>query len=68
VWIYDGANNVVDAGEQIARVQLQANNTIHIRLARPHYCQVSTFPKVKTSAAGQVDVTLHGAIASVIGP
>jgi len=65
VWLYDGANNVVDAGEQIAKVFLLANTTVYSDFTVGHYCAAGTYPKVKSSGAGQVDVTINGTIVTV---
>jgi len=65
VWIYDGANNAVDAGEQIAKAFLLANTTVYPDFTLGHYCAAGTWPKVKTSGAGQVDVTINGTIVTV---
>jgi hypothetical protein len=63
VSIYDGANNVVDAGEMIARATLAGGTTSVIDWTQsPHKCQLSSYPKVKTSGAGQIDVVLNGTI------
>lgn len=58
--IYDGANNAVAAGESIAKVIV--NGTIVLPLTVPHVCAKGTYPKVKTSGAGQVDVVIRGHI------
>ncbi len=62
VQIYDGANNVVGAGELIAQATAAQNEDNHIRLATGHPCQKGTYPKVITSGAGQVDVQVKGYI------
>lgn len=62
VEVYDGADNVVDAGEQIVEVNLPVNGSIAISFPVPHYCQKGTFPKVNTSVAGAVDCTLNGVV------
>jgi beta-lactamase superfamily II metal-dependent hydrolase len=67
VSVYDGADNTVDAGEKIAVASVGANGFVNYTLPVPHRCQVGTWPKVKTSASGQVDVTLHGYLTSVRG-
>lgn len=58
--IYDGANNAVDAGELIARVAFAANTSAVVSFGAAHHCQVGTYPKVKASGAGQIDVVIHG--------
>jgi hypothetical protein len=65
VQVYDGADNTVDAGELVAKAQVLINTNTSIRLFVPHYCMAGTYPKVKTSGAGQVDVTIHGLISDV---
>lgn len=61
--VYDGADNVVDAGETIARVNTTAANPcVAWTDGVPHFCQKGTYPKVITSGAGQVDVTIRGYI------
>src|SRR5262245_32378345 len=62
VWVYDGANNAVDAGEQAVKLVFAAAGQASVSFRSPHYCQAGSWPKVKTSAAGQVDVTLHGGV------
>ena len=62
VQIYDGADNVIGAGERIGRVQNATNIAMQILFLQPHFCQLGTFPKVKTNGAGQVDVTLNGTV------
>ena len=62
VTLYDGADTTVSAGEQVLKGTFAANGGISSHLLVPHYCQVGTYPKVKTSAAGQVDVTVRGVI------
>jgi hypothetical protein len=65
VQVYDGADNVIDAGELIAKAQVLANTNTSIRLFVPHYCSSGSYPKVKSSGAGQIDVTIHGLITDV---
>jgi len=62
VTLYDGADTTVSAGEQVLKGTFAANGGISSHLLVPHYCQVGTYPKVKASAAGQVDVTVRGVI------
>jgi hypothetical protein len=62
VTLYDGADTTVSAGEQVLKGNFAANGGISSHLLVPHYCQVGTYPKVKASAAGQVDVTVRGVI------
>lgn len=63
VTVFDGANNAAAAGEVIAKVTVNGN--YNVPLVRPFVCQKGTYPKVLTSGAGQVDVTLNGEITSV---
>lgn len=60
VTIYDGADNSPGAGEVILKGAYAANggeaHTIR------HTCQAGTYPKVKTSGSGNVDVIFHGYI------
>lgn len=60
--VYDGGNNTVAAGERIAQGNYAANGGESKSFLAPHYCAVGTYPKVKTSGAGQVDVIIHGFI------
>lgn len=69
VTVYDGANNTVVAGERVMLGTFAANGGISSHLKTPHYCRgnASTsspegYPKVKTSASGQVDATIRGFI------
>lgn len=64
VTVYDGANNVVAAGERIALGQFAANTNMPAGLSTPHFCQAGTYPKVLTSGAGQIDCLIRGRIAS----
>lgn len=60
VTVYDGANNTVAAGERITMGTFAANGGEAQNFTTGHYCQVGTWPKVKTSAAGQIDVQIRG--------
>lgn len=65
VTLYDGGDNSVAAGERILLGNFAANGGLNGPLATPHYCQrgpTNGYPKVKTSGAGQVDVTIRGVI------
>lgn len=62
VTIYDGANNSVAAGERIMLGTFGANGGMTQAFQAPYFCQAGTWPKVKTSAAGQVDVNIRGYI------
>lgn len=62
VTVYDGANNTVAAGETIVKGTFSANGGVAMNLSAPHVCQKGTWPKVLTSAAGQIDVAIKGYI------
>lgn len=64
IQLYDGANNVVDAGEQIVKATFLTTLTQFVWAAAfcPHYCQKGTYPKLIASATGQVDSTIRGFI------
>lgn len=62
VTLYDGSDTTVGGGEQILKGDFAANGGISSRLAVPHYGQTGSYPKVKTSGAGQIDVTIRGVI------
>lgn len=62
--VFDGANTTIANGERIAAAQFGANGGQSSGLTTPHFCKAGTYPKVKTSGAGQVDVILHGHILS----
>jgi len=62
VTVYDGADNTVDAGEVIARGNFPANGGETHKSGCPHSCQIGTYPKIKTSGAGQIDGVVRGYI------
>lgn len=62
VQLYDGADTTVSAGERIAQGNLAANGGVSKTFHTPHYVKQATYPKVKTSGAGQVDVIIQGVI------
>lgn len=62
VTLYDGDNNTVAAGERILLGTFAANGGISAHLQVPHYCLTQSYPKLKASAAGQVDATIRGHI------
>lgn len=62
VTIYDGADATPGAGEVAVKAICPTNNTIAPYFGIPHFCQKGTYPKVKASAAGQVDVQIRGTI------
>ena len=62
VTLYDGADATVGAGEVVARGNYGANGGERALIGPGHHCQPGTWPKVKVSAAGQVDVIIHGYI------
>ena len=65
VTLYDGANNTPAAGEIIFKGTLAANGFAGFTCFTPHVCQVGTWPKLLTSGAGQVDVSIRGFITSI---
>ena len=62
VTVYDGADATAGAGEVIDKGGYAVNTSQSQNRVIGHYCQAGTYPKVKTSAAGQVDVILTGII------
>lgn len=62
VSIFDGVDANPDAGELIWKGVVPTNTTATVFLPNPHVCQKGTYPRVKASGAGQVDVTLHGVV------
>lgn len=60
--IYDGADNSPDPGEKIFSGAMAANTGDDGLPGFAHFCQPGTYPKVKTSAAGQIDVIARGYI------
>lgn len=66
VQVYSGADATVDAGELVAKLAFAAAGSQHVRLYTPAVCRRGTWPKVKTSGAGQVDVTLYGSLSSIL--
>lgn len=60
VQIYDGADTTIGNGERVAQGNYAANGGESTNMV--HYCKQGTYPKVKTSGAGQVDVIIHGVI------
>lgn len=65
VTVYDGDDTVSSAGELLAVTRLATNTSQSIYFATPYECQAGTYPHVKASAAGQVDVTLKGTVSSI---
>lgn len=66
VTVYDGGNNTVGAGEVVVKGTFSANGGLAWNLATPHVCQAGTWPKVLTSGAGQVDVSIKGYVSTNI--
>lgn len=66
VTIFDGADTVSSSGELIWKGVVPTNTTQPVRLSVPHACQVGTYPKVKASGAGQVDVVMHGTCGTLL--
>lgn len=69
VTIYDGDDATPDDGEKILMHSFGANGGISSHLRTPHYCAVNAstsspdgYPKLETSAAGQVDCVIHGVV------
>lgn len=62
VSVFDGADTTVDAGERITVGTYAANGGEFQPMQTPFWCQKGTYPKVKTSAAGQIDVYARGVI------
>lgn len=62
VTVYDGADATASTGERIVMGNFAANGGVSQALSVAHCCQAGTYPKVKTSGAGQVDVQIHGVI------
>ena len=62
ITLYDGADNVVDAGEKINELTRIQNDHTESQYVTPFTCQKGTFPKVKTSGGGQVTVLIRGQI------
>jgi hypothetical protein len=59
--VYDGADNAPAAGEILHKGTYPASGAPHVEsLINSHFCQVGTWPKVKGSVAGQIDVVLRG--------
>lgn len=67
VTIYDGANNVVAAGETVTTGDYAANGGEVQNFSTPHGCQVGTWPKVITSGSGAVKVQIRGRIQNPAG-
>jgi hypothetical protein len=71
VTIYDGADNVVGAGEKVLKINAAINSGLSWIRQAPHYCQQGSggtpYPKVITSGAGQVDVAISGFIYEMPG-
>lgn len=62
VQVFDGGAASPGAGNLIAKYTLAANGTANWSRHVGHYCQKGSYPKVLTSAAGQVDVLISGFI------
>lgn len=64
--VYDGADNVVDAGETITKGGFPATGgEVQPGMQTPFTCQKGTWPKVKTSGAGQIYAQIRGTILRV---
>lgn len=64
VTVYDGADATPDVGEIISRGKWPEMGGVAEEATTPHYCKAGTFPKVKTTGAGQVYVQIRGHIAT----
>src|SRR5262249_31313702 len=62
IQVYDGADATVDAGEKAWQGALAQNGDAQMTFLVPHHCKVGSYPKLKTSGAGQVDAVIHGVI------
>lgn len=63
VQIYEGADATPGAGEIIFKGTLAANGFANAFFSAPHYLATpATYPKLKTSAIGQVDCNIRGVI------
>lgn len=60
--VYDGADTSVAAGENIASATLPDGGGFVRSLQTPHFCTLATFPKIKTSGAGQINAHINGYI------
>lgn len=60
VTVYDGADATPGAGEIIFKGVIPTNTTQSKVFSRPFECAKGKYPKVKTSGAGQVDLTITG--------
>lgn len=58
--LYDGADNTIDAGEAIVKQTRTIFGVVPI--TRGHWSQAGTYPKLKASAAGQIDAVIRGII------
>lgn len=65
VTVYDGADNSAGAGEVLFYGDLAAKGVVAQPFATPHYCQKGTWPKVKGSGAGQINLVLRGYISRI---
>ena len=59
--VYEGADATVDAGEVVFKGVIPTNST-QSKVFAGHECQKGSYPKVKASGSGQVDVVIHGLI------
>lgn len=62
VQVYDGADNAVDAGEEIFGAIIPTNTNTSALFGVPVCCQKGRYPKVKASAAGNVRVQFRGMV------
>jgi hypothetical protein len=62
VTIYDGIDTTASSGEIIMKGNYAANGGHDKKFVMPFQCKAGTYPKVKTSGAGQIDVQMRGYI------
>src|SRR5262245_26644641 len=62
VTLYDGSDTTAGTGEQILKGNFAANGGISSHNLIAHACQQGSYPKVKTSGAGQIDCTIRGVL------
>jgi len=60
--LFDGPDSSLSVGELIARGVVTTSVMAYQTLPVPHICRAGTYPKVKASGSGQVDVIIHGYI------
>jgi len=64
-YIFDGADTTVDAGERVLTAYgANIGDNPQTTLLTPRVLQPGSWPKLKSSTAGQIDATIHGYIIS----